>query len=121
MARKLWTAPVQTFLSGENSRLLGIIFRTLNEYFRTHIGFWGEATGTTDGVGVCSFTVDPGFDPATVLITEQHVDGTAHDLGPCHVESYSATNLTVKFLTKAGQDRVSHGVKVGYLFLPRTS
>jgi hypothetical protein len=121
MPRKLWTAPTQTFLTGENSKLLGIIFRTLNEYLRTHIGFWTELTGTTDIKGELIFAVDPGFDPATVLITEQHVDGTAHDLGPCHVEYYTSTELKVKFLTKAGQDRATHGVKIGCLFLPKTS
>lgn len=120
MPRKLWTAPTQTFLTGENSKLLGIIFRTLNEYFRTHIGFWGFATGTTNTQGTVTFSVNPGFDPENVLITEHHVDGTAHDLGPCHVESFTSTTLTVKFLTKSGQDRQNHGVKIAYLFLPKT-
>lgn len=121
MPRKLWTAPTQTFLTGENSKLLGIIFRTLNEYLRTHVGFWGEATGTTDANGYFIFSVDPGFDPATVIVTEIYVDGTAHDMGPCHVHSYSSTTLEMHFLTKSGQDRKAHGVKVSYLFLPKTS
>jgi hypothetical protein len=121
MPRKLWTAPSQSFLSGENSRLLGVIFRTLNEYFRTHIGFWGEATGTTDANGRVVFAIDCGFNPVTVLITEHYVDGTAHDMGPCHVHSHSATSIDVHFLTKSGQDRATHDVEISYLCVPFTS
>jgi len=121
MARKLWTAPTQGFLTGENSRFLGIIFRTLNEYFRTHIGFWGEATGTTDANGRVVFAIDCGFEPSTVLISEFFVDGSAHDMGPCHIHSHTATTLDVHFLTKSGQDRATHEVKISYLFLPFTS
>lgn len=121
MPRKLWTAPSQTFLSGENSRLLGVIFRTLNEYFRTHIGFWAEVSGTTDSAGRCVFTIDPGFEPLTVLVTEFFVDGAPHDMGPLHIHSHTATTLDVHFLTKSGQDRGTHAVKISYLCLPFTS
>jgi len=117
MSRKLWTAPSQMFITGENNRLFGVIFRTLNEYFRTHIGFWAEATGTTDANGRVVFAIDPGFEPDTILVSEFYVDGSAHDMGPLHIHSHTATTLDVHFLTKAGQDRGTHEVKIAYLCL----
>jgi hypothetical protein len=109
------------FIKGENNGVLGLIFRTLNEYFRKHIGFWAEVSGTTDANGRCVFTISPGFEPSTVLIAEFFVDGSAHDMGPLHIHSHSATTLDVHFLTKAGQDRATHAVKISYLCLPFTS
>lgn len=121
MPRKLWTAPSQMFLGGDNNRIFGLIFRTLNEYFKTHIGYWGEASGTTDANGRIVFTVDCGFEPSTVLISEFYVNASAHDMGPCHVHDFTSTTLDVHFMTKAGQDRATHDVRVAYLFLPFTS
>lgn len=121
MPRKLWTAPMQQFLTGDNAKGLGIIFRTLNEYFRTHIGFWGRYTGTTSATGEVTITHDCGFSPAAALVTENYVDATAHDMGPFHVESYNSSTITIHFLTKAGQDRATHNIDVSILLLPATS
>ena len=120
MPRKLFTAPNLGFLTGNNARPLQWIFRALNEYFRKHIGYWGEATGTTDANGECVFTIDPGFEPYVVLITEHYIAGTAHDMGPCHVESHTSTSITVHFMTKSGQDRGTTDVRIEYLVLPST-
>jgi hypothetical protein len=121
MPRKLFTAPTATFLKGEDSRALGWIFRALNEYFRTHIGFWGDATGTTDGTGHCVFTHNCGFEPAAVLVTEFYVDSSPHDMGPFHLHAYDSETIDVHFLTKSGQDRGTHNVHICYQLLPKTS
>jgi hypothetical protein len=120
MPRKLFTAPNLGFLTGENARPLQWIFRALNEYFRKHIGYWGEATGTTDINGRCVFTIDPGFEPAVVLFSEHYISGSAHDMGPSHIHDHSATHIDVHFLTKSGQDRDLEGVRIEYLVLPST-
>lgn len=120
MPRKLFTAPNVQFLGGENARPLLWIFRALNEYFRKHVGFWGEATGTTDASGHCVFTHNCGFDPAVVLVTEFYVDGSAHDMGPFHLHTYDAQEIDVHFLTKSGQDRGTHNVRISYQLLPYT-
>lgn len=120
MPRKLFTAPTSTVLVGENSKPLKWIFRSLNEYFKRHIGYWGEATGTTDVNGHCVFTIDPGFEPAVVLFSEHYVAGTAHDMGPSHIDSHSATSIEIHFLTKSGQDRATTDVRIEYMVLPST-
>lgn len=121
MPRKLFTAPNAQFLSGDNARPLNWIFRALNEYFRRHIGFWGDGTGTTDANGRCVFTHNCGFDPAAVLVTELYVNGSAHDMGAFHVHTYDSSTVDVHFLTKSGQDRATHDVHICYQLLPQTS
>lgn len=121
MPRKLWTAPLQQFLTGDNAKGLGIIFRNLNEYFRTHIGFWGEYSGATDSNGRITFTHECGFAPAAATVTEIYVDTSAHDMGPFHIHSLTDTSIDLHFLTKSGQDRASHNVKVYAHFVPATS
>lgn len=121
MGRKLFTAPTSQILVGENSRPLNWIFRSLNEYFKRHIGFWGDATGTTDGVGRCVFTHNCGFEPAAVLVTELYVDSSPHDMGAFHVHTYDSETIDVHFLTKSGQDRATHNVRICYQLLPQTS
>jgi len=120
MSRKLWTAPMQQFLTGDNAKGLGIIFRTLNEYFRTHIGFWGEVSGTTDANGDFTITHNCGFEPAAVLLTEQDAGDTTK-MGPFHIETYSSSTIVVHFFDKNGNDRVSHNIRIHYLLLPPTS
>lgn len=121
MPRKLFTAPTAQFLAGDNARPLRWIFGTLNEYFRTHIGFWADGTGTTDANGRCVFTHDCGFEPASVLVTELYVSGAPHDMGPFHVHSYDSETIDVHFLTKSGQDRATHDVHICFHLLPQTS
>lgn len=120
MPRKLFTAPSSTVLIGENSKPLKWIFRSLNEYFKRHIGYWGEATGTTDANGRCVFPIDPGFEPAVVLFSEHYVAGTAHDMGPSHIHSHDSNSIDIHFLTKSGQDRASTDVRIEYMVLPST-
>lgn len=120
MPRKLFTAPTSQLLSGDNARPLRWIFTTLNEYFKKHIGFWGDVTGTTDGSGRCVFTHNCGFDPAVALVTEFYVSGSAHDMGPFHVHSFDSETIDVHFLTKSGQDRVTHDVRICFQLLPHT-
>lgn len=120
MPRKLFTAPTGQFLTGENAKPLNWIFRSLNEYFRRHIGYWGEATGTTDANGHCVFPIDPGFEPVVVLFSEHYVAGTAHDMGPSHIDGHDSTYIEIHFLTKSGQDRASTDVRIEYMVLPST-
>jgi len=121
MPRKLFTAPTAQFLAGDNARPLRWIFGTLNEYFKTHVGFWGEATGTTDGNGRLVVTHNCGFEPAACLITELFVNGSAHDMGPFHLHSYDSEEMDIHFLTKNAQDRHTHDVHICYQLLPKTS
>lgn len=121
MPRKLFAAPTAQFLAGDNARPLRWIFGTLNEYFRTHIGFWGIVDGTTDANGDYTFTHDCGFEPAAMLVTEENVVGPSHDMGPFHIETYNSSTATVHFLRKTGNDRDSAQVRFHYLLLPKTS
>jgi len=121
MPRKLWTAPMQQFLTGDNAKGLGIIFRTLNEYFRTHIGFWGRYTGTTDANGRLVITHGCGFEPIVATVTEHYVDTAPHDMGPFHIHVLDATTIDLHFLTKSGQDRATHNIEVCIHFMPATS
>ena len=120
MPRKLFTAPGTYLFSGQDAKPLAWIFRSLNEYFRKHIGYWGEATGTTDINGHCVFPIDPGFEPAVVLFSEHYISGSAHDMGPSHIDSHSATHIEIHFLTKSGQDRDLEDVRIEYMVLPST-
>lgn len=120
MPRKLFTAPSAQFLGGENAKPLGWIFRALNEYFKRHIGYWGVAEGTTDANGDLSITHNCGFEPVAMLVTEENVTGVTHDMGPFHVETFNSQTANVHFLTKSGNDRVAHDVKIYYLLLPST-
>lgn len=121
MSRKLWKSPILTFLKDPDSTSHSVAYRSLSEYFRQHIGFWEELSATTDANGRVNFTIDCGFKPTAVLVTEMYVDAAPHDMGPIHVHSYSQTNLDVHFLTKSGQDRGAHAVKICYLMLPDPS
>lgn len=121
MPRKLWTSPMLPFFRGQDSVPSSRSFQSLTEYLRNHIGYWDDVTGTTDANGFVNFSVDCGFDPHGVLVTELYVDGSAHDMGPCHVHDYSQTNINVHFLTKSGQDRATHDVHICFLLLPRTN
>jgi len=85
MPRKLFTAPTAQFLTGENARPLRWILGALNEYFKTHIGFWGRYTGTTDANGRLVITHNCGFEPEAVTVTEHYVDSAPHDMGPFHL------------------------------------
>lgn len=120
MPRKLFTAPGTYLFSGQDAKALAWVFRALNEYFRKHIGYWGEATGTTDANGHCVFPIDPGFEPAVVLFSEHYVAGTAHDMGPSHIDSHDSTSIEIHFLTKSGQDRATTDVRIEYMVLPST-
>ena len=123
MSRKLWTAPSQGFIVGENNRLFKIIFRTLNEYFRKHIGYWMFFQGTTDANGRLVVTHNCGFKPSAVLITQEHVAGVSshHDEGPEHIHSVDETTVDIHFLTKSGVDSNTK-VHAGWiLFLPETT
>lgn len=120
MPRKLFTAPTAQFLVGENARPLKWILGALNEYFKKHIGYWDDLTGTTDANGRCVFTHNCGFDPDAVLVTELYVSGAPHDMGPFHVHSYDSETIDVHFLTKSGQDRASHDVHICFQLLPST-
>jgi hypothetical protein len=120
MPRKLFTAPTAQFLAGDNARPLRWIFGTLNEYFRTHIGYWDDLTGTTDANGRCVFTHNCGFEPHSVFVTELYVSGAPHDMGPFHIHSYDSETIDVHFLTKSGQDRSSHDVHICFQLLPIT-
>lgn len=121
MPRKLFTAPTTTFLKGEDARPLGWIFRALNEYFRTHIGFWGRYTGTTDANGRLVITHNCGFEPLVATATEHYVDASAHDMGPFHFHTMDSSTIDVHFLTKSGQDRATHDVDICIHFVPFTS
>ena len=120
MGRKLWKSPNLPFLRGDDALEHGTNYRSLTEYFRQHIGYWQELTGTTDANGRVNFVIDCGFKPVSVLVTEHYVDTSAHDMGPFHLHSYSQTNLDVHFLTKSGQDRATHNVHICYMMLPDT-
>lgn len=120
MPRKLFTSPTSQFLTGDNARPLNWIFRALNEYFRTHIGFWGEVSGTTDANGDLTITHNCGFEPAVVLLTEQDAGDTTK-MGPYHIETFSSSTIVVHFFDKNGNDRVSHNVRVHYMLLPDTT
>jgi len=120
MGRKLWTSPMLPFFRGSDSVPSSRSFQSLTEYLRGHVGYWQELTGTTDANGFVNFSIDCGFDPTSVLVTEFHVSGSAHDMGPFHVHDYSKTNLNVHFLTKSGQDRATHDVRICYMMLPDT-
>ena len=120
MPRQLWTSPLLPFFRGNDAVPTSRSFQSLTEYLKNHIGYWGDITGTTDANGFVDFDIDCGFDPGAVLVTELHVSGSAHDMGPFHVHSYSQTNLEVHFLTKSGQDRGSHDVHICYMMLPDT-
>jgi hypothetical protein len=120
MGRKLWTSPMLPFFKGSDSVPTSRSFQSLTEYLRGHVGYWQDITGTTDSNGFVNFAVDCGFDPSAVLVTEFFVSGSAHDMGGFHVHDYSKTNLNVHFLTKSGQDRTSHAVRVCYMMLPDT-
>ncbi len=120
MSRKLWKAPNLPFFKGTDANAHGVTYRSITEYFRQHVGYWQDLTGTTDANGRVNWTVDCGFDPTSVLVTEFFVTGSPHDMGPFHVHSYSKTNLDVHFLTKSGQDRATHDVRICYMMLPNT-
>ena len=121
MARKLWKAPNLPFFKGTDAQAHSITYRSITEYLRQHIGYWEDVTGTTDANGRVNWTIDCGFKPVSVLVTELYVDGSAHDMGPLHVHTYSQTNLDVHFLTKSGQDRATHNVHICYMMLPDPS
>jgi hypothetical protein len=118
MPRKLWTSPNLPFFKGTDAYHTKASLVSLNEYLRQHVGYWQEVTGTTDANGRVNFTIDCGFKPASVLAVEHYVAGSAHDMGPFHLHTYSQTHLDVHFLTKSGQDRAAHEVKICYMMLP---
>ena len=120
MPRKLFTAPTAQFLTGENARPLRWILGALNEYFKTHIGFWGVASGTTDASGNFIITHNCGFEPATVLLTEQDA-GDPSKMGPFHIETYDSSTIDVHLFHKNGSDRGTEAVTLHYLLLPQTS
>lgn len=121
MPRKLFTAPTAQFLAGDNARPLRWIFGALNEYFRTHIGYWARYTGTTDANGRIVFTHGCGFSPVVANVTEHYVDTAPHDMGPFHLHSLTETSIDIHFLTKSGQDRANHSVEVCIHFMPFAS
>jgi hypothetical protein len=118
MSRKLWKSPNLPSLRGTDSGEHSVNYRSLTEYFRQHIGYWDDVSGTTNATGDITFTVDCGFKPVAVLVTEIYAGAGAHDMGPFNVEEFSATSLKIHFLTKSGQDRATHDVRVCYLMLP---
>ena len=121
MPRKLFTSPTAQFLSGENARPLRWIFGALNEYFKSHIGFWGHVDGTTNGNGDLTFTHNCGFKPSALLLTEENIVGPSHDMGPFHIEAFDEVTARVHFLRKTGNPRTNTPVHFYYLFLPETS
>lgn len=120
MGRKLWKSPNLPSLKGSDANAHSLNYRSITEYFRQHIGYWQDVTGTTDANGRVDWSIDCGFEPTSVLVTEFYVDSAPHDMGPFHVHSYSQTNLDIHFLTKSGQDRANHDVRICYMMLPDT-
>ena len=118
--RRTWTSPQVYGLDGPDSGPLRTIFESLTEYLRGHIGVWGTAEGVTDANGFYTVTHDADFIPTSVLVTEDFVDGAPHDMGPFHLHTITDTTFQVHFLTKSGQDRGTHDVRVHYLVLPPT-
>lgn len=118
--KRAWTNPAVYSLDGPDNRSLKVIFESLTAFLSSHIGVWGTAEGTTDGNGFCTFTHDAGFIPTSVLVTEDYVDSAPHDMGPFHLHTITDTTFQVHFLTKSGQDRGTHNVRVHYLVLPPT-
>ncbi len=118
--RRTWTSPQVYGLGGPDSVPLRTIFESLTEYLRGHIGVWGTVSGTTNGTGFFTFTHNAGFVPSSVLVTEDYVDSAPHDMGPFHLHTITETTCEVHFLTKSGQDRGTHNVRVHYLVLPPT-
>lgn len=118
--KRAWTNPAVYALDGPDNRPLKIIFDSLTAFLGSHIGVWGTAEGVTDATGFCTFTHDGGFTPTSVLVTEDYVDSAPHDMGPFHLHTITDTTFQVHFLTKSGQDRATHNVRVHYLVLPPT-
>lgn len=121
MPRKLWKAPNLPLFKGQDAKAHGVTYRSITEYFRQHVGFWEDVTGVTDANGRWDISLDCGFKPVAVLVTELYVSGSPHDMGPFHVHSYSQTNLDIHFLEKSGQDRATHDVRICYMMLPDPS
>lgn len=118
--KRTWTNPLIHSLKGSDGGTVKTIFESLTEYLRGHIGVWGTVSGTTDGTGFFTFTHNAGFVPSSVLVTEDYVDTAPHDMGPFHLHTITETTCEVHFLTKSGQDRGTHNVRVHYLVLPPT-
>jgi hypothetical protein len=123
MVKRTWTAPQVYNLEGPDAVSLRTVFESLTEYLRGHIGVWGTAEGATDANGRFTVVHNAGFIPTSILVTEEYVDSAAHDMGPFHLHDdvgITETSFEVHFLTKSGQDRGTHNVKVNYLVLPPT-
>lgn len=120
VVKRAWTNPAVYALDGPDNRPLKVIFESLTTFLASHIGVWGTAEGVTDTDGYCTFTHDAGFLPTSVLVTEDFVDGAPHDMGPFHLHEITDSTFEVHFLTKSGQDREDHNVRVHYLVLPTT-
>lgn len=121
--KRTWTNPLIHVLDGPDNRPIKTIFESLTEYLRGHIGVWGTAEGTTDANGRFTVVHNAGFLPTSILVTEEYVDTAAHDMGPFHLHDTTGiteTTFELHFLTKSGQDRGTHNVKVNYLVLPPT-
>ena len=124
IVKRTWTNPLTNSLRGSDGLTVRTIFESLTEYLRGHIGVWGTFEGTTDAVGHVTVTHNAGFIPASILVTEEYVDSSAHDMGPFHLHDTTGiteTTFELHFLTKSGQDRGTHNIKVNYLVLPPTS
>lgn len=115
MGRKLWTSPMLPFFRGSDSLPTSNSFKSLTEYLRSHIGFWMHFSGTTDGNGDLVVTHDCGFQPSAVFVTQEGA-GVTHDMGAYHVDSYTATDVVIHFLTKSGVDS-TNTVHSGWLLL----
>lgn len=123
IVKRTWTNPLIHSLRGSDGGTVKTIFESLTEYLRGHIGVWGKASGTTDANGRFTVVHNAGFIPSSILVTEEYVDSTAHDMGPFHIHDATGiteTSFEVHFLTKSGQDRGTHNVRVNYLVLPPT-
>jgi hypothetical protein len=119
--RRTWTNPIINSFQGPDARTTRSVFESLTEYLRTHIGIWGEATGTTDANGEIVVVHNGGFQPTSVLVTEVDLgNNPPHTLGPFHLHDVTETEFTLHFLEPNGQDRASHNIKVFYQCLPST-
>jgi len=118
-----WFAPQLTSLRGPDQLPVRNIFLSLTEYLRryfsSNIGHWLTVEGTTDANGELTFAHGASFTPSAMLITEQYVAATLHDMGPHHIDSFDDTNVTVRFLkAHNGHDRANEDVHIYVLCLP---
>jgi len=118
-----WTNPAVHQLEGPDNRPLKIIFDSLTDFLRRHIGQWGYFTGTTNAGGLLTVTHGWGVEPGAILVTHVNTNGGAtHNQGPIHIESFDANSFTVHFLKATSGNNDALAVQeIFYHILPRKS